>query len=287
MYVLEIPCFDLKSIFLSKQPLRWIKVTDAKYIVFHKDKALKIEQNKQRIIFDCTEDEVLNFWWNYFDLSIDYNDLFYKIRSISDELKIIANRSKGIHILQQDVFEMMIYSILKRTGNESVLMQEIAKRVGIKHGKSMKEMGMVTWYEFPSSDRMLKKWNCLKGLELGDLSKKIFEISELVSDGWLDINALVEFERSRAFDYLKSFDDFFNEEEISFICLYALHQIDKFPLDKNALNALEKFGMSFDDFYGWYIDGNHEINMTKGLLRQYLIYTQFNEPKRVEIWMRQ
>ena len=70
--------------------------------------------------------------------------------------------------------------------------------------------------------------------------------------------------------------------------MYALHQIDKFPLDKNALNALEKFGMSFDDFYDWYyIDGNHEINMTKGLLRQYLIYTQFNEPKRVEIWMKQ
>ena len=42
MYVLEIPCFDLKTIYLSKQSPRWIRVNDNKYIVLHKNKAVKI-----------------------------------------------------------------------------------------------------------------------------------------------------------------------------------------------------------------------------------------------------
>ena len=280
MYVLEIPCFDLKTIYLSKQSPRWIRVNDNKYIVLHKNKAVKVEQQKQRIMFDCPEDEVLSFWWDYFDLSLDYNDLYYRIKNLGElEIKIVANRSKGIHILKQDIFEVMASILVDKN-----TIQVIAEKAGVKHGESMREMGIVKWYEFPTPERLLKKKACLNGII--SENDKLFSLAELIAEGWLDLSFFETSSKRDAFEYLYSFE-IFTKSDISKIGLYALHYMDQFPKDNDLSYALKKFGMDYSEFYDWFISDNEQIRVNAGLMRQYLIYSQWNEPARIEHWMKQ
>ena len=50
MFVIEVPYIDLDQIYNSGQIFTWIKLKDAKYVIPFKDKALKIEQAKERFI---------------------------------------------------------------------------------------------------------------------------------------------------------------------------------------------------------------------------------------------
>ena len=46
MFVIEVPYFNLDKIYESYQAPRWIKLKESKYVIPHRDKALKIEQEK-------------------------------------------------------------------------------------------------------------------------------------------------------------------------------------------------------------------------------------------------
>ena len=63
--------------------------------------------------------------------------------------------------------------------------------------------------------------------------------------------------------------------------------MDQFPKDNDLSYALKKFGMDYNEFYDWFISDNEQIRANAGLMRQYLIYSQSNEPTRVEHWMKQ
>ena len=82
MFVIEIPYLNLDQIYDSGQAPRWIKLRESKYVIPYKDKALKIEQqrdrfdfNRYRFIMSCSEDEFCNIWFNYFDVETDYMQL--------------------------------------------------------------------------------------------------------------------------------------------------------------------------------------------------------------------
>ena len=51
MFVIEVPYFNLDQIYNSGQAPRWIKLMESKYVIPHRDKALKIEQQRDRS--DC------------------------------------------------------------------------------------------------------------------------------------------------------------------------------------------------------------------------------------------
>ena len=53
MFVIEVPYFNLDKIYESYQAPRWIKLKESKYVIPHRDKALKIEQQKTRLIMSC------------------------------------------------------------------------------------------------------------------------------------------------------------------------------------------------------------------------------------------
>ena len=74
MYVIEVPFLDLDQIYKSAQPLRWIKLNDGKYVVQDGNSAVKVMQQKNRLIVSCTEDEFYDW--------IEKND-----RKLAKELK--------------------------------------------------------------------------------------------------------------------------------------------------------------------------------------------------------
>lgn len=288
MYVLEIPYMDLDQIYNSGQVFRWIRLRESKYVVPLRDKALKVEQQKNRIMFDCTEDAFFEIWWNYFDLQTDYSIPFYAIRRTSDDNKIAANRAKGIHILNQDLFEVIIACCLGLPfSNETVEIQrqrmfEISKRIGAKHKQAMREDGQFVWYEFPTPKKLLENIDDISDV-LGKNYDLIFDLCDSIECGWFDIDLLKDLSTSDAKEYLQQFG--INKQKSNAICLYGLHKLDSFPVDRCIKTIIKDNDMNLKEYYNEFISGDQIVDDNKGILRMYLWYDKLNPSMRREDWL--
>lgn len=283
MYVIEILYLDLDQIYKSGQVFRWIKLKDGKYIVINKDKIVKVEQKKTRFIFDCSEEDFYNVWWKYFDLQTDYSIPNYAIGSIGKEEKIAATRGKGIHILNQDLFEIIISCSLETATSVqrvSQMVNGIAKKCGIKHKNAMREAGQVIWYEFPTVDQIIEKQDSLTTQETGYKYDTIIDLCKSIRDGWLDLDVLKTLDYYAAKSYLTDFNGI-GPKVADSICLYGLHHMQAFPVDTHMMKVLKSMDLDFEDYYSWFIEGNETIRNNAGLLRQYLWYNEVNPPRRI------
>ena len=165
MLSIEIPFLNLDKTFESGQHLRWIKLRKSKYVFIHKNQSVKVEQIKQRFIFNCSENDFFNIWFDYLDLGTDYQHLFNKLLH-NEDLKPYVERALGIHIVKQDFYESIFAEFLFDILNEEYfvwgsvfqsLLNEFAKSFGgVQHTQSMREAGRVTWYEFPTCQQIIE-----------------------------------------------------------------------------------------------------------------------------------
>ena len=262
MFVIEVPYFNLDHIYNSGQAPRWIKLKEGKYIIPHKDKALKIEQQRDkfdftryRLILSCPEEDFYTIWFEYFDLRTDYSNECGNIRRLGKKFKVIANRGHGIHILNQDKFEAYVLSkIIANAGYEKakVAMNHIAEVCGIKHVQSMREAGKVVWYEWPTPEMILEKHNKLKSM--GKINSWLKRLCE----------AIVY--KDYAYVYHENWND---------ICKVYMGEREIFPLTGIEDVLRKNFDCEPDEFADWYLD---EVE-NKSLVYLYILHHISNKPK--------
>ena len=263
MFVIDVPYFNLDQIYRSGQAPRWIRLRESMYIIPHKNKALKIEQQrdrfdwtKYRLIMSCTEEEFYNIWFDYFDLSFDYSEENYKIKKLGGKFKIPANRGNGIHILKQDKFESYVFAkMVTNIGDQRATsaMRHIAEVCGICHKQSMGEAGRKIWYEWPTPEMILENFDKLK--RMGKVNAWLKKLCEaIVNDG---------------FDITNSDNELFR--------LFGMHDLSVFPLVgvKDAL--VKNFGENPEEFADWYL---YDIKC-KGLAYMYILHHIMNSPVKV------
>lgn len=264
MFVIEVPYFNLDHIYNSGQAPRWIQLHQSpeksKYVIPYGDKALKIEQQrdrfdwtKHRFIMSCSEEDFYSVWFKYFNLETDYLAENSKVKKLEDEFfTIIANRGHGIHVLNQDPFEAFIYSNIARMfGYEKAAkaINHIAEVCGTKHIQSMREAGKITWYEFPTPEMIVENIDKLK--RMGGLN------------WWLEDTCwgIVSEELDMTGDLYQ---------------LFTAGSLSRFPEDWYVDDLIEdEFGCDHFDFEDWYIN---EIE-NKGLIYMYLLHHKLNPPK--------
>lgn len=263
MFVIELPYFNLDHIYNSGQAPRWIPLSQSpeksKYVIPHKNKALKIEQQRDRydwkrhrLIMSCTEEEFYSIWFEYFDFKMDCLDENNKIKNLGGKFKIPANRGHGIHILKQDKFEAYILSrVIARVGYEKAkyVMNHIAETCGIGHKQSMREAGQITWYEFPTPEMILNKFDKISGTNVW-----LKRICEAIANGF-------------------NLDD--SEDEL--FRLFGMHETNIFPLVGIEDTLVKNFGENPEEFADWYLD---EIE-NKGLVYMYIVHHILNKPKEM------
>ena len=259
MFVIEIPYMNLEQIYNSKQVPRWIKLKQDKFIVIHENKALKIEQKKDRFIMNCSEDEFFNIWFNYFDLATDYKQINDQVKRLGNKFKIVANRGKGIHILNQNSFESYVYSkIVSKVGYEKAFLaiNHIAVTCGLKHVQSMREAGKITWYEFPGPEMILENFDSLK--KMGKINNWLKILCLAITDEGFDIN-----ESGNDLHKLLALGDKSN------FLTYELEDL----LAKN-------FKCDAKDFADEYL---YQIE-NKGIVYMYILHHKLNPPKEAKVY---
>ena len=281
MFVIEVPYINLDQIYESGQVFSWIKLRDSKYVIPFGNQALKIEQQKERLIMSCTDEQFYNMWFYYFDMNTDYLAINYSVKRIDEYMKICANRGSGVRILRQDLFEMIITFALATATNIpriKAMVESISKVCGIEHKQSMREAGRITWYEFPTPQSILENQDKLDQCKLGYRKDIIIGLCQDIVDGWLDLYELSQMSYEDAKEYLMQFNGI-GPKVADCICLYGLHHTQAFPIDTHIEQILKReYDCDYETFAEWYLD---ELKGSEGIVQQYMFYNELNPPKEV------
>ena len=261
MFVIEVPYFNLDQIYNSYIAPRWIKLSDSKYIVIHEDKAIKVEQTKERFIIGCSEDDFFNIWFDYFDLRVDYSEVNRNIKQFHRKFRALSNRGNGIHLINQNEFETFVYTRLAQNLGFNKA-REIMGRIANDYGKQRKNTfgsgNNITWHEWPSPEMLLDKLNKEKnrGTPIKSFLKKLCEA--ILYDNYS-----------------------MNENGNDLFDLLFLRDLSKFPSIEVNKTITKNFKCDVDEFKEINLEGLKE----KGILYFYILHHIKNPPKEMQRWV--
>lgn len=259
MFVIEVPYFDLDQIYNSGQVPRWIKLRDGKYVVQHQDKVLKIEQQKKnKLLMSCNDQEFFEIWYEYFDLRTDYMEVNHTVQSKVKKFKVPARRGNGIHIINQDQFELYVYcKLIQFVGYEKAkdLMNKIAEKYGTMHKQAMREAGRVTWYEWPSPEQLLEQ------LDREEVTGKLKRFLRKLSDAIVNHDYAFTHNGNELFELL------------------GRHKLESFPVIGIEETIEKNFECDVDEFKETYLE-NFEY---AGIAYLYVLHHISNPPREVKL----
>ncbi len=153
--------FNLLHIFECGQCFRFNKLDDSSYIGVAKGKVLRISQKDDTVIlYDTTESDFYNIWYDFFDFSRDYTLIKNRL-DVDPIMHEAIKYGDGIRILNQDLWEMIVSFIISSSNNIPRI-KGIIERFSMEFGRPIKYQGE-TFYAFPTPDE-------LYGLTREDLS---------------------------------------------------------------------------------------------------------------------
>lgn len=244
-YIYESSCFDLKQIADSGQCFRMTPVmpdspafpkpltcesTLPAYEIISCGKRLIVSQEGSHIVLDCQEEE-LDFWKNYFDCGRDYEAVISSINPDDTYLLAAAQAGRGIRILRQEPWEMIITFVIsqqKTIPNIRALVNTLCLRYG---SPLSSENEASASYAFPTPCQLASaSLEELLELKLGYRAKYIHRLSHDAAEGRLDLLSLSSMDYAAAMDYLTGFYGI-GKKVANCICLFGLHHVEAFPVD--------------------------------------------------------
>lgn len=230
MFKKIIPYLDLEQIAQSGQCFRMIRLdgSENRYRVISRDSCLLVSQQGDELCFDCP-DRDLERWLTYFDCDTDYEKIQMSVNPEDTYLKTAASLGKGIRILKQDAWEMIVTFILSQQKTIPKI-REAVETLSLLYGTPISYGGEV-FHTFPSSNQLLAaSLEDLKALKLGYRAKYIYRVCRDNAEGRLDLELLAAMDYREAMDYLTGFYGI-GEKVANCVCLFGLHHIDAFPVD--------------------------------------------------------
>jgi len=220
--------------------------------------------DENTVMLGCSEEEYHRLWKSYFDLDYDYGRIISEIQSGDDEfLKKAVEYGKGIRILRQEAFEVLISFIISKNKNIPAIKNCIEAICACFGERRMSPDGAV-YYTFPepevlaSADKQL-----LRSLKTGYRDEYIIRASKAVVEGSLDLDRLCYCSYEEAVISLKQVYGI-GDKVANCIALFGLHQIDGFPVDVWIKRVIDEiYGGSFpkEKYRGY-----------AGIVQQYMFY---------------
>lgn len=253
---------DLEQIAKSGQCFRWKELEKNTYSVVAFGKRLEISQNGNKFSLNCSEDEWEKIWKVYFDIDTDYESIGEKILTSGDEYLINCyNNGKGVRILKQDLWEMIISYLISQNNNIPRIKKSIEMLCTSFGEKADGD------YTFPEAGKIKTDVISNKEFGLGYRDAYIREMCAYTLENKDWYSELYRLSYDKAFAELKSHLGI-GPKVANCICLFGLHQVDAFPIDthvKQILAAHYPNGFDFDRYKG-----------VAGIVQQYMFYNKIN-----------
>jgi N-glycosylase/DNA lyase len=273
--------FDLGKIADSGQCFRFNKCGDG-YSVVAGDKYVFIRQindcacdseNGTRgewYELSCSEKDYEEFWKEYFDLNTDYRHIRGLIDKKEDEYLYNASEyGKGIRILQQDPWEMLISFIISQRKNIPAIKASIEKICALAGKKIATDSEGNTIYSFPKPDKLAEvTMDELSACSLGYRDKYVHRVALDVASGVCDLNGLKNLTDEQLMDKLLELYGV-GVKVANCEILFGYHRLNAFPKDVWINRVLEQRypdGFLFDKYAPY-----------NGVMQQYLFFYSRSE----------
>lgn len=201
-------------------------------------------------------------WADYFDLSRDYSSIRKLVPASDTFLNEACKNGKGLRILRQDPWEMIISFIISQRKSIPAIkrsIEEICRRFG-----TCVDTGKETLFLFPSAKELSGATEAeLKDCGLGYRVPYIIDAVSRVSRDEINPYGLYSFEYDELFLRLKEIKGV-GDKVSNCICLFAYGKTEAAPVDTWIAKVIEKKYAGINPFppYG----------ENAGIMQQYIFY---------------
>ena len=265
MIILDAGEFDIRKIAESGQCFR-IKCVEpangsapAKWLALAKDRLLEAAASEKELRLDCSNEEYEGFWASYFDAQTDYAAIRAMISAEDAFLTEAAACSRGIRILRQDPWEMLITFIISQRKNIPAITSCVEKLC--RNFGSRLERGL---YAFPTTEQLAAApHEALCGCSLGYREPYIEETARRAAAGEIDLNKMELLGDEELLEELMSIKGV-GIKVANCVSLFGFHRTAAFPIDVWIRRVIDEvYGGSFDpSVYG----------SAAGVIQQFMFY---------------
>ena len=233
------------------------------YTLIAGNRLLKVRQSENRFWFSCTEQEMEEFWKEYFDFSTDYGAVIDSVDPEDAYLIRAAAFGSGIRILKQDLWEMIVTFIISQQNNIRRI-RKCIETICEKYGKKCSASDGTEYFAFPTPWELADaSEEELRACGLGYRSRYLVKTSQMVCGKEIALNDLHSLPRAQAKEKLLALSGV-GEKVADCILLFALHDVTAFPVDTHIRKVLEQ---QYPDGFPF-----QRYPDSAGILQQYIFY---------------
>jgi len=269
--------FNLKHIFECGQCFRWNKETDGSYTGIFKNNVLNVKEENEKIIFQgICENKIEHVVIDYFDLKTNYGKIKKELSKIDCYLEESIKFGKGIRILNQDLWEVLISFIISANNNIPRI-KGIVERISSKYGKEIIYKGK-KYYTFPTPEELSKaSVEDLRKLGLGFRDKRVYETTIKIKSGEINLNKIAKIKETNKIRKILETLPGVGPKVADCILLFGLKRFEVFPIDVWVRRVMNDLYIKNEDETKVDKKEIEELARTKyanlaGIAQQYLFY---------------
>lgn len=247
MIILDASEFDIRKIAESGQCFR-MKFLGAlpggseSWLLLAGSRALEAQADAKELRLSCSKDEYDSFWASYFDALTDYAAIRAMIPPEDGFLTEAAAASRGIRILRQDPWEMLITFIISQRKNIPAITSCVEK-ICRNYGSSI-EKGL---FAFPSPEQLAEAGHeSLSSCSLGYREPYIELAAKRTAAGEIDLEAMRSLSDEALLKELMSIKGV-GIKVANCVSLFGFHRTAAFPVDVWIKRVIDEiYAGSFD-----------------------------------------
>ncbi len=180
---------ELDQIFDCGQAFRWQRIRDGAYVGIVNGEQVDIRQEGQEVQIYSRQSEA--FWHHYFDLDTDYGAILESLTQKDETMAKVTAYGKGIRILRQDPWEMVLTFILSSNNNIPRIKKAI-ECLSETYGTPIRDdKGQVLAYGLPTPDQLAQvPQEDLRTCGLGYRDKYVHHVANRIVDGTFSISQM-------------------------------------------------------------------------------------------------
>lgn len=260
--------FDLRKIADSGQCFRVREMEDGVFRFISGEEILLIKQ-VDPLNYEISCDEAIwnGFWHKYFDLDRNYAKIRESIDPRDDFLLKASTTGKGIRILKQDPFEMLITFIISQRKNIPAIKKNV-EDICLKYGKEL-SLGDETLHAFPSASELKNvSEEIFREMALGYRAPYLRDAVDSVLSGRLDLTAISSLKDEELLTALQTVKGV-GVKVANCIALFAYSRTALAPVDVWIARVIDNHYGGTDPFPKY---GNNA-----GIMQQYMYFAAISE----------
>jgi len=237
----QVNNFDIEQIMKSGQCFRIREIEPKKYAVIHREYCTTItEKDNGNYTFDCTDQEMRDVWMRYFDLNTPTSEIYERIEPKIDKsdkyLMAAVEYGKGLRILRQDLWEMMVSFMISQNNNIPRI-KSLIEALCERYGSRLEHNGYV-YHTFPDPEALTNEKE-LREMGFGYRAPFIANMAENVAKREIDLSELQAMPQQLAYNYLLSILGI-GPKVAACIDLFGLHHLNAFPIDTWIAKVIDR-----------------------------------------------